>query len=297
MSNELTTQEKASLTIWDDEKQFQEIKKMYGKDLSEGEFMLFVQTGKAMNLNPFLRQIWAVKYGNSPAQIFVGRDGYLVNAMRHPQYNGLISTAYYSNDIMKRLPDGTLHHESNYNNRGRLMGAYAIVYRKDLDFPIVKEVLLSEYNTGKSNWSKMPETMIKKVAEAQALRFAFPEMFAGTWHEAEQWDRNETKTTRTSSVKIGKPRPKPVEPQPEPIQDAEYEIDETTGEAIEQAPVNNEKALLMLTDEAVNLNPENVEKYKAKCMELIRFDYPDEFTDIEILRELYRFVKQLIKEQ
>lgn len=293
--NKLTSAEKNQVTIWDDEKQYNEIKKMYGKDLSEGEFMLFVQTGKAMNLNPFLRQIWAVKYGNSPAQIFVGRDGYLVNAMRHPQYAGIESTAYYSNDIMKRLPDGTLYHESNFNNRGRLIGAYAIVHRRDLDFPIVKEVLLSEYNTGKSNWAKMPETMIKKVAEAQALRFAFPEMFAGTWHEAEQWQHNETKQTRTSAVKIGKPKPKPLEP--EPVEDAEYEIDETTGEVIDQAPVSNEKALLLLIQEAVNLNSDNLEKYKSKCTELTKFEYPDEFTDLETLRELYRFAKQLIKEQ
>ena len=295
--NELAKTEQAQVTIWDDEKQFNEIKKMYGSNLSEGEFMLFVQTGKAMNLNPFLHQIWAVKYGSNPAQIFVGRDGYLVNAMRHPQYAGLESTAYYSNDIMKRLPDGTLHHESNFNNRGRLMGAYAIVHRRDLDFPIIKEVLLSEYNTGKSNWAKMPETMIKKVAEAQALRFAFPEMFAGTWHESEQWMDNNKKSTRTSSVKIGNPRPIPSPIEEPMVEEAEYEIDETTGEVVEQAHVRNDKALLMLTQEAVNLNSDNVEKYKAKCTELTRFDYPDEFTDVEILRDLYRYVKQLIREQ
>ena len=34
----------------------------------------------------------------------------------------------------------------------------------------------------------------------------------------------------------------------------------------------------MLTEEAVNLNSDNVEKYKAKCVELTKFDYPDEFT-------------------
>ena len=61
--NELAKTEQAQVTIWDDEKQFNEIKKMYGSNLSEGEFMLFVQTGKAMNLNPFLppdmgSQVW-----------------------------------------------------------------------------------------------------------------------------------------------------------------------------------------------------------------------------------------------
>ena len=68
------------------------------------------------------------------------------------------------------------------------------------------------------------------------------------------------KSTRTSSVKIGTPRPKPAPVEEPQVEEAEYEIDETTGEVIEQAPVKNEKALLMLTEEAVNLNNDNVEK-------------------------------------
>ena len=294
--NELAKTEQAQVTIWDDEKRFNEIKKMYSKGISDSEFMLFVEIGKSLNLNPFLRQLWVIPYGGK-AQIFVGKDGYLVNAVRHPQYNGCQSFSYYSNDIMKKLPGGTIHHESDYNNRGRLIGAYAIVYRKDLDFPVVKDVLLSEYQKTSPIWKSIPDTMIKKVAEAQALRFAFPEMFAGTWHEAEQWQDNNKKSTRTSSIKIGTPRPKPAPVEEHRIEEAEYEIDETTGEIVDQAPVKNEKALLMLTEEAVNLSSSNLEKYKTRCVELTKFDYPDEFTDVEILRELYRYVKQLIREQ
>jgi hypothetical protein len=39
--------------------------------------------------------------------------------------------------------------------------------------PFIVEVDLKEYNTSKGNWAKMPETMIKKVAESQCLRKAF----------------------------------------------------------------------------------------------------------------------------
>src|SRR6056297_3241656 len=278
MSNELTSTENNQLSIWDDEKQYQEIKKMYGSNLSEGEFMLFVQTGKALNLNPFLRQIWAVKYGSNSAQIFVGRDGYLVNAMRHSQYAGMESNTYYSNDIMKRNPDGTIHHESNFNNRGKLIGAYAIVYRRDLDFPIIKDVLLSEYNTGKSNWAKMPATMIKKVAEAQALRFAFPEVLQGTWHESEQWENNQSKPARkTSSVKIGDLKPK--QPKPEPAEEVEYEEISDTPETRERVL----KGISAIKGIYEKLDEEEQAGFAFKCNDAINQEFPDENTDIEII--------------
>lgn len=290
MSNEMTTE----LTLWDDKNELSEVKKMFGSSLSEGEFMTFVKMGKALNLNPFLRQIYAVKYGSNPAQVFVGRDGYLVNAVRHPQYNGIISSAYYSNDIMKRLPDGTIHHESNYNNRGKLIGAYAIVHRKDLDFPIVKEVLLSEYNTGKSVWAKMPETMIKKVAEAQALRFAFPEMFAGTWHEAEAWENDNRAVREKAKTKTYTyQKPKPVER--EPIQDAEYqEVAEEQSQP--QTPDQSDriiKGLNLIKEKYATLDEEYQAGFAFHCQELTGKEFPDETMTIDQITELYKIIRGL----
>jgi len=290
MSEKMTTE----LTLWDDKNELAEVKKMFGSSLSEGEFMTFVKMGKSLNLNPFLRQIWAVKYGSNPAQVFVGRDGYLVNAVRHPQYNGIISSAYYSNDIMKRLPDGNIHHESNYNNRGKLIGAYAIVHRKDLDFPIVKEVLLSEYNTGKSNWSKMPETMIKKVAEAQALRFAFPEMFQGTWHEAETWENDnrvvrEKAKTKTYTYQ----KPKPVER--EPIQDAEYQ--EVAEEQSQPQPTDQAdriiKGINLIKEKYSTIDEDSQAEFAIQCHEITGQEFPDETMTIDQITELYKIIRGL----
>ena len=47
-------------------------------------------------------------------------------------------------------------------------------------------VELSEYDTKQSVWKTKPATMIKKVAEAQGLRWAFQELFAGTYEESEE---------------------------------------------------------------------------------------------------------------
>jgi phage recombination protein Bet len=122
------------------------------KGCTDNEFNLLLYQAKVLKLDPLRKQIWAVKYGDSPALIFVGRDGFLQIAHRSGQFNGM---------------------ESGVTGEpGNLMG-WAKVYRKDMDHPFSVEVNESEYTTGKGNWSKMPRTMIQKVAESQALRRAF----------------------------------------------------------------------------------------------------------------------------
>jgi hypothetical protein len=44
---------------------------------------------------------------------------------------------------------------------------------------------MTEYNTGKSSWAKIPATMIRKVALVQALREAFPSDLGGCYDSAE----------------------------------------------------------------------------------------------------------------
>ena len=73
-----------------------------------------------------------------------------------------------------------------------MVGAYCIVKRKKATQASSTYVKLGEYNTGKSVWREKPETMIKKVAEAQALRGAFTEL-AGTYDESERWEDNKKK--------------------------------------------------------------------------------------------------------
>jgi phage recombination protein Bet len=186
MPNELAIQDSKELSVWDGEKALQEIKDLFAPNLTELEFKGFVNMGKALQLNPFLREIWAVKYDKSkPAQIFIGRDGYRVNARRHPQFDYLRVEAVYSND--EYLNDnGVITHKFGFANRGTLLGAYCVVKRKDSSEPEYRSVLLSEYDKRQGNWNTMKETMIKKVAESQGLRASFPDKFAGTYSEYEE---------------------------------------------------------------------------------------------------------------
>lgn len=173
-----------SLNMWECAEQLMQIKEIYGKDLSLGEFNTLVQIGKATKLNPFLREIWAVKYGNNPASIFIGRDGYRKNAQANPDYDYHLVDAVYTNDEFE-ITHNEVRHRYILKDRGLLVGAYCSVKRRSSSKAIYVYVDLKEYSTGKSQWQQRPATMIKKVAEAQALRMAFQELFAGTYNEEE----------------------------------------------------------------------------------------------------------------
>lgn len=196
------------LTIWNDDKSLEEVKKLFAPNLTNIEFSMFVQMGKATGLNPFLREIWAVKFGNNPAQIFVGRDGYRKSAQSYPKYDYHYAEAVYSNDYFKSQ-DGVYQHEFNLRDRGELVGAFCNVKRKDSSRPISVFVEFREYDLKQSIWKTKPATMIKKVAESQALRMAFQEKFAGTYEENEldneelssqNSSRYETKQTQTAQL-------------------------------------------------------------------------------------------------
>ena len=132
--------------------QVQLIRDMCAKDCTDNEFLLLMQLAKTYQLDPFAKQIWAVKYGNNPAAIFCGRDGFLAIAHRSGKFDGM---------------------ESGTRKDGDDLVGWCRVYRKDMSRPFEVEVSLSEYSTGKNLWLTKPKTMIVKVAESHALRRAF----------------------------------------------------------------------------------------------------------------------------
>lgn len=196
--------ESTQLVKWGEPTQMAEIKKLYAKDLTDEEFQIFVGIGQSTGLNPFLREIWAVKYGGKAASIFIGRDGYRKAAQANPEYDYHTSDAVYSKDTFK-VRNGEIEHDYAQGDRGNLVGAYSVVKRRSATKAIYVYVQFVEYYQGHKDssgkikntsygkpmgptlWDTKPATMIAKVAEAQALRMAFQEIFAGTYSEAEDW--------------------------------------------------------------------------------------------------------------
>lgn len=208
MSNAMTTVNDV-LMMWDNKEQLQEIKKLFAPKLNDSEFQYFVGLGKATRLNPFTKEIWAVKYGKDkdgndiPAQVFIGRDGYRKAAQAHPEYDFHQADAVYENDEYE-VVNGVVHHKYKLSNRGKLVGAYCVAKRHKSSRPIYVFCELNEYSTGKSLWAEpvwkdnkyggkykeggKPATMIKKVAESQCLRACFQDLLGGTYAEEEEWE-------------------------------------------------------------------------------------------------------------
>lgn len=128
------------------------IKDTVAKGTNESEFKLFLYAAQKYGLDPLVKQIWCVKYGTAPANIFTGRDGFLAIAHRSGQFDGM---------------------ESGCRLDGDEVIGWCKVYRRDMQRPFAVEVPLSEYSTGQNLWKTKPKTMIQKVAESQALRRAF----------------------------------------------------------------------------------------------------------------------------
>lgn len=211
MSNELATINN-TLTMWEDSEQLVEIRKLFAPKLTDLEFQIFVGMGKTTGLNPFLKEIWAIKYGkdkdgnDTPAQIFIGRDGYRKAAQGHSEYDYHQADAVYENDKFE-VVNGEVRHSYQLSNRGKLMGAYCVAKRHKSSKPQYVFADLDEYSTGQSLWADpiwkdnkyggkykvggKPATMIKKVAESQCLRAAFQDLLGGTYGEEEIAQDNE----------------------------------------------------------------------------------------------------------
>lgn len=188
MNTALIKNQDTDIVLWDDEQKLQEIRKLFAPKLSDMEFKFFVGLGKASRLNPFTREIWAVKYQeNAPAQVFIGRDGYRKAAQAHNDYDFHQCDAVYENDEFQ-VTNGEVSHKYKLTNRGALIGAYCIAKRHKSSRPMYVFTELKEYSTGKSLWNNQtgkPATMIKKVAESQCLRACFQDLLGGTYGEEE----------------------------------------------------------------------------------------------------------------
>lgn len=147
------------------------------------EAVNFMQLCRYSELNPFLNEAYLIKYSNDrPADMVVSKDALMKRANREQTYNG------YQAGIIVEDKEGELKYNKGqfYNKKKEtLLGGWAKVFRKDIDYPFEIEVSLDEYTTYKSTWKKMPSNMIRKVALASALREAFPEQLGAMYTEDE----------------------------------------------------------------------------------------------------------------
>lgn len=148
----------------------------HGMRISDGDMAQFLTLCQVNQLNPFMREAYLVKYGDSPSQMIVSKDAFMKRADRCPDFEGIESGIIVVN------ADGVVQNlVGTFFPKGlQLVGGWCDVYRKGRR-PFRQTVSLEEYHKGQSTWKQMPATMIRKVAEVQALREAFPNNLSGMY--------------------------------------------------------------------------------------------------------------------
>ena len=156
------------------------ITEVVARGASPDELKLFLYRCNKMGLDPLKPgQVHFIKYGTSPGTIVVGIEGFRSIAGRTGKVSGI---------------ERGVHRDAS----GKVVAGWCKVYRSDWTHPAHEEVPFVEYTTGKGPWAKMPETMIKKVAEAAALRMAFPDDLGGVYAK-EEMDQAATEAPRIAA--------------------------------------------------------------------------------------------------
>ena len=159
----------STLTLWTPE-QTQLISTTIAPGCSNDELRLFAYACQRTGLDPFSRQIYAIKRGGK-LTIQVSIDGLRSIAERTGQLDG--SQSYWCGS------DGVW--VDVWLDSKPPAAAKTVIHRKGCAHPFSATARFADFNAGQGLWSKMPSVMIAKCSEAQALRRAFPADLSGVY--------------------------------------------------------------------------------------------------------------------
>jgi phage recombination protein Bet len=149
------------------------IKSTVAKGTTDTELAFFLFAASKYGLDPIKKEIWCYKDSRGNMIVFASRDGFLTKAQENPKYAGIQSCEICEKDEFEiNIPEAKVNHKITTFQRGNILGAYAIVHRKDSN-PTIEIVDFKTYDKGFNTWKTHPAEMIKKVAEVHALKKAF----------------------------------------------------------------------------------------------------------------------------
>lgn len=181
--NELATVESNVSTF---EKRIQDNMKLIRNQVAPSatpqEFELFIYQCKHHQLDPLTKQIYFMKNKGRVTTI-TSIDGYRSIAHRTGKYAG--------KDPVKWT----------YDEKGKLVCADVTVYKfvEGHKCAFTEFAFYDEYKSGTPTWQKMPKVMLAKVAEAKALRSAFPSELGSLYTQDEMDQAGAAPSSASSS--------------------------------------------------------------------------------------------------
>jgi phage recombination protein Bet len=183
----------SSLALWTPE-QTQLIATTIAPGCSSDELRLFAYACQRTGLDPFSKQIYAIKRGGKMT-IQAGIDGLRAIAERTGELDG--SHTEWCGD------DGQW--SDVWLSAKPPAAAKTTIWRKGSSHPFTGVARFADYNAGQGLWSKMPAAMIAKCSEALALRKAFPANLSGVYStdEMEQVEVQPVTVTAAPALPAG----------------------------------------------------------------------------------------------
>jgi len=178
----------SAITQWTQE-QTQLISSSIAPGCTPDELKLFAYACQRTGLDPFSKQIYAIKRGGK-LTIQAGIDGLRSIAERSGELDG--SATFWIGDA-----EGSQWSDVWLGSKPPA-AAKTIIYRKGCSHSFVGVARYADY-AGQGLWSKMPSAMLAKCSEALALRKAFPADMSGVYtvDEMEQAEAVTVTTTAT----------------------------------------------------------------------------------------------------
>ena len=177
---------------------------------TDSEMGLFVQVCQRLRLDPFAKQIYLVKRPGQPASIQASIDGLRVVAERSGDYEGQQAPQWCGADGVWR---------DVWLGKDAPAAAKVGVYRRGFREPMVRIAKLDAYKQPGPFWTRMPEHMLAKVAEALALRAAFPHDLSGIYAPEEMGEHSaESATAAPVSMRVIEAPAAPAAPAPQVIE-------------------------------------------------------------------------------
>ena len=205
MSNELTIHEK----------DFSEIKHGMGLEkATDFDFKKLISICQTYGLDPRLNQIsaWLQQSKEGPKMIIhITVDAWYELANRQAAFDGIESGVIYQGDVFTLKENGSFHLERKSDPIAAVIGAYAVVYRKDRKIPTLKYVRFCEFCRDNSPlWKTHPSAMIEKVVISRAIKASFS--ISGIYSD-EEIETMKAETPHT----VTPPPPPPPPPPPLPV--------------------------------------------------------------------------------